>query len=71
MSKYRAEVGGINENVWSTNSNEYDTPEEAKQWLDGLKMRWFGYNIARVVETTTPMRQKIDLNDDSIYQNFR
>ena len=69
--KYRAEVTGIGENVWSTNAMEYNTEEEAKQWLDGLSGRWFGYDMGRVVPTSTPTGQPVDLQNDIIYQNFR
>lgn len=69
--KYRAEVAGRGENVWSTNALTFDTPEEAQKWLDGLKGRWFGYDLSRVVPVTTPKRQNVDLDNDDIYQNFR
>ena len=69
--KYRAEVTGKGENVWSGNAMEYDTEEEAKQWLDNLSQRWFGYDMGRVVPTTTPKGQPVDLENDVIYQNFR
>jgi len=69
--KYRAEVTGIRENVWSTNAMEYDTEEEAKEWLKGLAGRWFGYDMSRVVPTTTPTNQPVDMQNDVIYQNFR
>ena len=69
--KYRAEVTGLGEDVWSTNSMTYDTIEEAKQWLDGLSMRWFGYDMSRVVDTNTPDREKVDIVTQEIYQNFR
>jgi hypothetical protein len=69
--KYRAEVTGIGENVWSGNAMEYDTEQEAKEWLDGLSGRWFGYDMSRVVPVTTPRGQKVDLVNDVIYQNFR
>ena len=71
MTLYRAEITGINENVWSTNSLEYDTPEKAKHWLDKLSDRWFGYDLSRVVETTTPLGEHVDLEKNEIYQNFR
>jgi hypothetical protein len=70
-TKFRAEVAGTRENVWSTNAMEYNTPEEAKVWLDGLSSRWFGYDMGRVVSTDTPRREAIDLVNQDIYQNFR
>jgi hypothetical protein len=69
--KYRADVTGAGELVWSTNSMEYDTPDEAKAWLDGLAVRWTGYDAARVVTTDTPRGEAFDSNDDRIYQNFK
>lgn len=69
--KFRAEVTGKGENVWSTNAKEFNTPEEAKEWLDNLSSRWFGYDMGRVVPTTTPKGQPVDLANDDIYQNFR
>lgn len=69
--KYRAEVTGINENVWSGNAIEYDTIEEAEQYLNNLSMKWFGYDMSRIVPTTTPTRQKVDYDNDMFYQDFR
>ena len=69
--KYRAEVGGVGENGWSGNAMKYDTEEEAKDWLRDLSGRWFGFNISRVVPTSVPTNQKIDLNDPLIFQNYR
>jgi hypothetical protein len=70
-NKYRAEVTGKGENVWSTNAMEYDTEQEAKDWLDGLSGRWFGYDMGRVVPVSTPRNQPVDMENDNIYQNFR
>jgi len=70
LIKYRAEVVGTGENTWSTNAKEYNTEEEAKAWLDGLSGRWFGYDMSRVVPTTTPRGQPVDIKNDNIYQNF-
>jgi len=69
--KYRAEITGPKEMVWSTNAMEYNTEQEAKDWLDGLKSRWFGYDMGRVVPISTPRNQPVDLENDVIYQNFR
>jgi hypothetical protein len=69
--KYRAEVTGKGENVWSGNAMEYDTEQEAKDWLDGLSGRWFGYDMGRVVPVSTPKNQPVDMENDVIYQNFR
>ena len=69
--KYRAEVGGVGENNWSSNAMEYDTEQEAKDWLTRLSDRWFGYDISRVVTTDTPNRQNINPQSQNIFQNFR
>jgi len=69
--KYRAEVTGKGENVWSTNAMEYDTEEEAKQWLKDLSGRWFGYDMGRVVPVSIPTNQPVDMENDDIFQNFR
>lgn len=69
--KYRAEVAGIGENKWSGNALEYDTEEEAKKYLDNLSMRWFGYDLGRVVPVSVPRNQPVDMEHDTIYQNFR
>ena len=71
IKKFRAEVAGIRESVWSKNGKEYDTEKEAKDWLDVLAHRWMGYDLSRVVTTDTPTNQPIDLEKDIIYQNFR
>jgi len=69
--KYRADVAGVRENTWSTNAKEYDTEEEAKAALDNLASRWFGFDMSRVVPSTTPRNQPIDMQNDVIYQNMR
>ena len=69
--KFRAEVTGKGENVWSTNAMEYDTEEEAKEWLRGLSNRWFGYDMGRVVPVSTPTNQPVDMENNIIFQNFR
>jgi hypothetical protein len=71
MKKYRAEVCAVNENVWSSNAMEYNSPSQAYEWLDGLRNRWFGYNLSRVVSSDTPRNQPLDLEKDVIYQNYR
>lgn len=68
--KYRTDIGGLKENVWSNNAMEYDSIEEAKQFLDGLAHRWFGYDLSRIVTTDVPKNQPIDMNGE-FYQNFR
>lgn len=70
-TKYRADVTGVRENVWSTNGKEFNSEQEAKIWLDGLAQRWNGYDMSRVVPITVPPRQPVDMNNDVIYQNFR
>lgn len=70
MSKFRAEVAGVKEDVWSNNAMEYDTVEQVKEWLDSLAGRWFGYDMSRIVPVDTPKNEKI-LPDHETYQNFR
>jgi hypothetical protein len=70
-TKFRAEVAGVRENVWSTNAIEYNTEEEAKAALDNLASRWFGFDLSRVVPTSVPTGQKVDMQNDIIYQNMR
>ncbi len=69
--KYRAEVTGKGENVWSTNALEFDSEEEAKNYLDDLSGRWFGFDMGRVVPATTPKGQQVDMVNDVIYLNYR
>jgi hypothetical protein len=69
--KFRAEVTGKGENRWSGNAMEYNTEEEAKEWLNNLANRWFGYDMSRVVPVTVPTGQQLDMANDIIYQNFR
>ncbi|MFA5366553.1 MAG: hypothetical protein WC333_01325 [Dehalococcoidia bacterium] len=71
QTKFRAEVAGKGENVWSTNDMEFNTEQEAQKWLDDLSGRWFGYDMGRVVPVSTPTRQPVDLENDVIYQNYR
>lgn len=69
--KWKAQICAVRENVWSENAMVYDTPEEVKEWLDGLRSRWFGYDAARIVPESTPNREPVDRNDPQIYQWFR
>ncbi len=69
--KFRAEVTGKGENRWSGNAMEYDTEEEAKEWLDNLASRWFGFDMSRVVPVSMPTGQPLDMENDIIYQNLR
>lgn len=71
MQKFRAEVTGLNENVWSTNSLEFDTKQEAIDWVKGLSSRWFGCDMGRVVSTETPRGQKVNLEKDELVFNYR
>ncbi len=68
---YRCDVGAVRETNWSNNAMEYNTIEECKEWLDGLKTRWFGYDIARIVTADTPKGEIIDRTDNRIYQDYR
>ena len=73
--KFRAEVIGVgvigvSESKWSSNSVEYETIEAAKQWLDGLALRWYGYIVSRVVPINTPTGQQLS-DTQELYQDFR
>lgn len=69
--KWRAEVTGIGEDKWSSNSMEYPSEQDAKKYLDKLSSRWFGYDLGRVVPSSTPKGQKVDTKSQNIHQNFR
>jgi hypothetical protein len=71
QTKFRAEVAGKGENVWSTNAMEFNTEQEAEKWIDNLAGRWFGFDMARVVPVSTPPRQPVDMENDVIYLNYR
>jgi hypothetical protein len=67
---FRTEVTGIRENKWSTNGKVFETEQEAENWLDGLKNRWFGYDMSRVVPIDTAEGQPVEATQ-TFYQNFR
>jgi len=69
--KYRTEVVGVGEDVWSSNGKLFDTQGEAKEWLDNLSVRWMGYNVSRIVFENVPKGQNYDPEFDNVYQNFR
>lgn len=68
---WRAEIAGIGENTWSSNGTLYGTATEAKNWLDALAGRWYGYDMSRIVPDIKPKREPVDFSDRAIYQNFR
>ena len=68
--KYRADIAARGENVWSNNAMEYETVEEVKAWLDDLSLRWYGYDMSRIVSADTPKNEEIT-PFDVLYQNFR
>jgi len=71
MEKFRAEVTGIQENTWSSNGMEFDTYQEAKEWLIGLSQRWFGCDMGRVVSEDTPRNQAVNSEEDELIFNIR
>jgi len=71
MKMFRAEVTGIGEDSWSSNSMEYQTKEEAVNWLKGLASRWYGFDMSRVVTSDTPRGESVDPQDERIIHNFR
>lgn len=71
VEEYRADIAGIKESHWSTNEMTFPTIDKVKAYLDGLSLRWFGYDMARIVPNSEPTGQEIDMEDPLIYQNFR
>jgi hypothetical protein len=71
MQTFRAEVTGLNENVWSTNSLEFETKQEAIDWVKDLSGRWFGCDMGRVVTTDTPRNQQVNIETDELVFNYR
>jgi len=68
--RYRADIAARGENVWSNNAMEYETMEEVKAWLDDLSLRWYGYDMSRIVSADTPKNEQV-LPEQKVYQNFR
>ena len=68
---WKAQVTGTGENVWSENALRFDTPEEAKAYIDDLSMRWMGFDMGRVVPADTPNREPVDMGDEKITHNYR
>jgi hypothetical protein len=58
-TKYRADIQGVGENVWSTNALEFDTPEAAAAYAQDLGSRWLGMEAFRVVTAATPRGQLV------------
>jgi hypothetical protein len=71
METFRAEVLGVGENVWSSNSMEFKTEQEAKDWLIGLSRRWFGCDAGRIVKNSTERNQEVNWDTDTFTFNFR
>ena len=71
MEKYRAEVTGIRENVWSSNGVEFESKEAAGEWLDGLASRWFGFDCSRIVSVSVPRSEPVNFETDEFYHNYR
>lgn len=69
--KYRVEVTGTNEMVWSTNAMRYDTKDEAEQALRDLAGRWLGMDAGRVVTDDTPQGEAFDADDTRIVLNYK
>lgn len=69
--KFRAEITGVRENVWSTNAMKFDTEEEAKSWALDLSSRWTGMDAARVVPDSTPLLQEFNSEDPAIVFNCK
>lgn len=58
-TKYRFDVQGVGENVWSSNGKEYDTPAEANAAARELGSRWMGIESYRVVTVDTPRNETV------------
>ena len=71
MSKLRIDVGAVGESVWTSNGMEYENKGLAQLALDKLIDRWFGFNIARIVDVAIPRGEVINLDDPSIVFNER
>ena len=69
--KYRCEITGINESKWSCNGLTYNTIPEAEDYLNRLSLRWFGYDMSRIVPEDTAKNELLDKNDPLIFQNYR
>lgn len=69
--EFRAEFGGVHENVWSRNGLTFDTQAEAASYAGSLLMRWGGADIARVVPADHPAHEQVDLEDERIVANWR
>jgi hypothetical protein len=63
MTKYRADVQGVRENVWSTNGLEFDTAAAAEAYVKELGSRWFGIEAYRVVPVDTPRGETVKPED--------
>ena len=68
---WKAQVAGNGEQVWSENALRFETEEEARKYISDLSMRWFGFDLGRVVPSDTPNREPVDLSDPKITHNFR
>ena len=68
---YRAEFGGIRENVWSRNGLTFEDIATAERYAESLLSRWTGADIARVVPEDHPAHEQVDLNDERICVNWR
>lgn len=61
--KFRADVQGTGENVWSSNGLEFDTPEAAEKYARDLGSRWTGIESYRVVPVSTPRGETVKPED--------
>lgn len=62
-TRYRFEVRGVGEGVWSNNAITYTTPEKAEEGARDLASRWMGMTAWRVVPADHPKRERFDVDD--------
>ena len=52
MNTFKVWIRGVGETTWATNSLEFDTIQEAKEWGSDLLGRWFGASEYDVLPTS-------------------
>jgi hypothetical protein len=52
--RYRVDVHGIGDNVWSNNALTFDSEQAATDYGNNLYSRWMGMDAFRVVPDSTP-----------------
>src|SRR5207244_5365984 len=52
--RFRVDIRGSGEKVWSNSNLTFDTEEEARKYVFDLFARWFGFDAYRIVPASTP-----------------